>query len=43
MNIEIDKETIEMINDFETLMGDDSYAIHLAHKILELYKEQFGE
>lgn len=40
MTLKLDKEAIEMIEDFEKLWRDESYAVHLAHKILELYKEQ---
>lgn len=41
--LELDSEAIEMLNDFKTLMGDESYANHLAYKILELYEEQEGK
>lgn len=38
--IELDDESIQMIEDFEHFEGDESYASHLAYKILELWKAQ---
>jgi hypothetical protein len=40
MNLELDDEALDMINDFKIYEGDESYAIHLAYKILELYVGQ---
>lgn len=40
MILELDNETIKMIEDYSICKGDDSYANHLAEKILELYEEQ---
>ena len=40
MTIKLDNEATELIEEFEYYNFDDSYAIRLAHKILELYKEK---
>jgi hypothetical protein len=40
VTIELDAEAIEMIEDFNHYRGDESYAIHLAYKIAELYGSQ---
>jgi hypothetical protein len=43
MNIELDDEAVQMIQDYEFYMGDESYANHLAHKVWQLYKNQISE
>lgn len=40
MKLDLDEETIIAIEEFEYYQGDESYAGHLANKILKLYKEQ---
>lgn len=40
MNLELDDEAIDMIGEFKVYEGDESYAIHLAYKIVELYEAQ---
>lgn len=40
MTIELDDEAIKMIEELKLFDGDESYANHLAYKILELYEEQ---
>lgn len=43
MTLELDDETLDMIHDLEFYAGDESYANHLAYKVLALYKEQTNE
>ena len=40
MTLELDKETLEMIDELKMFAGDESYANHLAWKIVELYEAQ---
>lgn len=40
MNLELDDEAIEMIEELNHYSGDDSYALHLAYKIADLYAAQ---
>lgn len=42
MILELDDEVLQCIRDFEHYIEDESYAGHLAVKILELYKKQIG-
>lgn len=37
--IELDDEALEMIEDYKLYLGDESYAIHLAVKIIELMEK----
>lgn len=40
ITLKLDKEAIQLIDDYEFYRGDSSYAEHLAEKILELYRLQ---
>lgn len=41
--ITLDDDALQMLKDFKFFMGDESYANHLAYKILELYEAQHGK
>lgn len=38
VTLELDDEAVQLIREFQAMQGDDSYANHLAYKILELYE-----
>lgn len=40
ITLELDKEAIQLIDDYVLYREKTSYAVHLAEKILELYREQ---
>ena len=40
ISLELDDEAVAMIRELANTLGDTSYDIHLARKILELYEEQ---
>jgi hypothetical protein len=40
MTIELDEEAVELIEEYKVYEGDESFASHLAAKILNLYEEQ---
>lgn len=43
MNLELDDEAVKMIEEYQTYWADESFGLHLAAKITELYEEQYGQ